>query len=183
MQDVMIDIETLDTRPSAVMLSIAAVRFDLEHVGMFASPLHIHIDIDSSLAAGRTVSGSTLLWWLDQDEPARRKILDADRVPLHRALLQVSEYITEKDRVWGNGANFDNAILTDAFRSCGLPQPWRYWGDMCYRTMKNLHPQILRPAFEGVKHDALADATNQAWHLQEIYQYLRRNPPTTVQVA
>lgn len=179
MQDVMIDVETLDTRPSTVLLSIGAVRFDIEKPHVLGDEFHVHIDIDSCLAAGRTVSGSTILWWLDQDEQARRKITEAHRIKLHDALLQLSTFIKDKDRVWGNGAAFDNAILSDAYRSAGIPQPWRYWGDMCYRTLKNLYRHVAKPDFEGVKHDALADAKNQAVHLQLIYDRIRSDALAT----
>lgn len=177
MQDVMIDVETLDTRPSTVLLSIGAVRFDIEKPEVIGDTFHVHIDIDSCLAAGRTVSGSTILWWLDQSDEARRKITQAERVPLHRALLQLTTFVNEKDRIWGNGASFDNSILSDAYRSVGLQQPWRYWGDMCYRTLKNLYKDVVKPKFEGIKHDALADAINQAVHLQLIYERIRSGSP------
>jgi hypothetical protein len=169
----MLDVETLDTRPSTVILSIGAVRFDIEKPDVIGDTFHVHIDIDSCLAAGRTVSGSTILWWLGQSDEARRKLTQAERVPLHRALMQLTAFLSEKDRVWGNGAAFDNAILADAYRCTGLPQPWRFWGDMCYRTLKNLHKDVKKPTFEGIKHDALADAANQAVHLQLIYERIR----------
>lgn len=179
MQDVMIDVETLDTRPSAVLLSIAAVRFDVEEDVIYGDMLHVHVDIDSCLAAGRTVSGSTIMWWLDQSDEARSKLVNAPRHSLREALTMLSEFITPEDRVWGNGASFDNAIMADAYRSLGMPQPWRYWGDMCYRTLKNVHSDIKKPPFTGTKHDALADAINQATHLQMIFKSLREKAPTT----
>lgn len=177
MQDVMIDLETLDTRPSTVILSVGAVRFDLEQPDVIGDTFHVHIDIDTCLAAGRTVSGSTLLWWLDQDDDARKKISCADRVPLRDALLSLSTFIGPKDRVWGNGAGFDNVILSDAYRSLNLEQPWRYWGDMCYRTLKNLYRHVPRPELVGVAHDALDDAVFQARHLQLIYQRIKEQTP------
>lgn len=175
MQDVMIDVETLDTRPSAVLLSIGAVRFDIDTPTIYdIKTFHVHIDIDSCLDAGRTVSGSTVLWWMDQSDEARKRMTDVRRIPLRDALLQLSTFITEKDRVWGNGSNFDNTILCDAYRSVNLTPPWRYWGDMCYRTVKNLHRDVPKPEFDDVKHDALADALHQAVHLQMIYQKIRQ---------
>ena len=175
MHDVMIDVETLDTRPSAVLLSIGAVRFDINTPHVFdTNTFHVHIDIDSCLERGRTVSGSTILWWMDQDDAARRRMTETKRIPLRDALLQLSKFINEQDRVWGNGAGFDNVILHDAYRSVNMSTPWRYWGDMCYRTVKNLHRDVPKPRFDDVKHDALADALHQAVHLQMIYQKIRQ---------
>lgn len=175
MQDVMIDVETLDTRPSAALLSIGAVRFDINTPHVFdINTFHVHIDIDSCLEHGRTVSGNTILWWMDQNDEARQRMINVRRIALKDALLQLSTFINSKDRVWGNGAGFDNVILADAYRSVNLDMPWRYWSDMCYRTVKNLHRDVRKPDFEDVKHDALADALHQAVHLQMIYQKIRQ---------
>lgn len=169
MSDVMIDIETLDTRASAVILSIGAVKFDPNKQGVILEGFHEHIDIDSCLKAGRTVSGSTVLWWLEQENDARNRIVDANRISLHDALAKLSTFIGPNDRVWGNGAAFDNAVLTAAYDAVGLPAPWKFWNDRCYRTMKSLYSNVPQPAFAGVAHDALDDAVKQALHLQDIF--------------
>jgi hypothetical protein len=166
----MIDIETLDTRPTAAILSVAAVKFDLEEPGRILDELHVHVDIDSNLALNRTVSAATLLWWLDQGDEARRKLLEAPTVPLVEALVRLEGIVTPDDRVWGNGASFDQVILTDAYRSCGRTAPWKFYKEMCYRTLKTLYGYVPKPAREGVPHDALSDAKLQALHLQHIYQ-------------
>lgn len=173
MKDVMIDVETLDTRPSTVILSIGAILFDIEQPAVFGDSIHLHIDIDSCLNAGCTVSGSTLLWWLSQNDDARNALVQAQRIPLNTALLRLAAFIPEDARVWGNGSAFDNVIVASAYNRMGIPLPWKYWNDMCYRTIKALNPQVPKPAFEGVKHDALADAKNQARHLQLIYDQVR----------
>lgn len=167
MNHVMLDIETLDTRVSAVILSIGAVRFDPAKVGEVNDTFYTNVDIDSCLELGRTISGGTLYWWLDKEQAARDRIA-TNPVPLPQALEQLSQFIREHDCVWGNGAAFDNAILADAYRSCGMQTPWRYYQDMCYRTMKTLFGQLELPEFEGTKHDALDDAVNQAKRLQHI---------------
>lgn len=166
MQDVMIDIETLDVRPTAVILSIGAVRFDAQG-DRFGDSFHIHVDIDSNLDMGRTVSGSTIMWWLDQNEQARQRLVEAKRVTLPVALHRLSKFITDQDRVWGNGAAFDNVILADAYRACGIQLPWRFWNDRCYRTLAAQNKHIPKTR-TGVAHDALDDAITQAQHLQQI---------------
>lgn len=173
MRDIMLDLETLDTRTSAVILSIGAVRFDAHTVGSIGEMIHLHVDIDSNLAVGRTVGGSTIEWWLDQDEDARKKILEGEKIPLPNALSALRNFINDEDRVWGNGAAFDNVVVADAFKACGMEQPWRFWNDMCYRTLKNVFRNVPKPKFEGTVHDALDDAVNQAKHLQAIMATIR----------
>lgn len=175
MNDVMLDIETLDTRPSAVVLSIAAVRFDINNVDSFSQEFqfHAHIDIDSSMAYGRTVSGSTLMWWMSQNEDARSQVLYGKRKPMKEVVEQLGQFIKSNDRVWGNGAAFDNVIASSLFKDVGIKQPWRYSNDMCYRTMKNLYPDVKPPVFVGVQHDAMDDAVHQARHLQLIFASMK----------
>ena len=170
MQDVMIDLETLDTRSTAVILSIGAVRFGPEEIG---PTFHQAITIESNLDVGRTVSGSTLMWWLDQDALARKAVINAVRQPLSDVLNQLSKFIKPTDKVWGNGASFDNSIIANAYQCVGLPLPWQYWNDRCFRTMKATYNHAPKPPFVGTEHDALDDAVNQAEHLQEIWRYIK----------
>ena len=59
MQDVvMVDIETLGTGPTSVVLSI----------GVFSPQFtfHEYVDIDSQLTYGAQVNADTILWWMKQ---------------------------------------------------------------------------------------------------------------------
>lgn len=172
MNDVMIDIETLDTRASAVILSVGAVRFDMNKPGEVGQKIHLHLNVDDQLDLGRTVSASTMMWWLDQSDAARSRITAPKRIAFTEGLSTLASFVRENDRLWGNGAGFDNVILADAYRSAGMPLPWRYWNDMCYRTLKNMHRSVKKPVTDGVKHDALDDAVTQALHLQDIIKVM-----------
>lgn len=175
MKDIMLDIETLDTKPSAVVLSIAAVRFDIHNEGSISDEFHAHIDIQDSLSMGRTVSGSTILWWLGQEVDARMRVAHARREPVKIVLERLAKFIKSDDRVWGNGAAFDNVIMSSLFNDAGIAQPWRFYNDRCFRTLKNMHANVTAPEFAGVQHDALDDAIHQARHLQRIYQAVSAN--------
>jgi DNA polymerase III epsilon subunit-like protein len=167
MKDVMLDLETLGTSADAVILSIGAVRFDA--YGDQVGPVfYRRVNIDSCQKWGLTVDGRTLVWWLDQDVLARKAIVNEEGDPLEIVLRDLSDFIKEDDRLWGNGAAFDNAILSTAYRKVGIEQPWRFWNDHCFRTMKKLNKHIPAPVFEGIAHHALDDAINQAKHLQAI---------------
>ena len=70
--------------------------------------------------------------------------------------------------VWGNGADFDLVILENYFRRMGWDQmPWSYKNVRCYRTLKNLVPDI---PFKntGVAHSAEDDAAYQALHAIQL---------------
>jgi exodeoxyribonuclease VIII len=74
--------------------------------------------------------------------------------------------------VWGNGATFDNVILSNAYKAAGLERPWGRFGDRCYRTLKNLHPDVKMHRI-GEHHHALADAVTQGLHLVDIFRAKR----------
>jgi DNA polymerase III epsilon subunit-like protein len=182
MNDVMIDLETLGTSSDSVILSIGAVRFnsDGDEIG---EKFYRRIDIDSCLEYGLRVSGRTLVWWLEQEYEARMAITRDEGDPLAQVLDDLSHFIQPDDCIWGNGAAFDNAILTYAFHKVGIKVPWKFWNDRCFRTMKALNRHVVRPPFEGVAHHALDDAISQAKHLQAILASLRSQALPAEQVA
>src|SRR6516164_24834 len=78
MRKVMVDIETLGVGNDAVVLSIAAVGFDIvQHpegdVSMQVGPGRVwYPSLRQQFAMGRTVSAGTLEWW-GRDEMAQAK--------------------------------------------------------------------------------------------------------------
>ena len=67
--------------------------------------------------------------------------------------------------VWGNGADFDNAILRNAYTAVNRELPWMYYNNRCLRTLRGENPDVAKPAFVGTPHHAGDDARNQAEHL------------------
>lgn len=168
MQHIMLDIETLDTSPSAVILSIGAVKFDPTTESPLGDKFYEVINVQSNLDAGRTISGDTLSWWMKQDDDARA-VFNAPRISLEEALTKFMEYFDHPDyQVWGNGADFDNVIVQNALNARGWKTPWKYFNNRCYRTLKNMPGTPKMAAFAG-KHNALVDACAQALHLQTFY--------------
>lgn len=165
MNDIMLDLETLDTRPTAAILSIGAVFFGQAGLG---EEFYRTITLDSCTEAGLSVSGDTFMWWMGQKGEARKALFE-NPVPLAQALAEFTEWVHTKGkpgdtRVWGNGADFDNAILRHAYTKLGEPAPWKYYNSRCYRTaceMLNAPPRTQ----DGVHHNALDDAKSQARHL------------------
>lgn len=172
--DLMLDLETLDNKPSSVILSIGAVAFDPETDAVNTDlTFHKFLRLDEQLARGRTVSESTVLWWLDQDDTARVRQIGAKREQVVHVLQaftlwleEISDVQPQKVRVWGNGAAFDNAALASLYTAYGMEPPWKFWNDRCYRTVKALAG--TKPADYGVAHDAVDDAIKQSKHLQQI---------------
>ena len=171
----MLDIETLDTAPSAVILSIGIVAFNKEQVSV--EFLHRAVDIQPQIDQGRTISADTLKWWLNQSDAARHSLLRMNPKSPETVAKDiwdfVSDYCAIKDaKFWGNGSDFDNVKVEHFMRQNGVEPPWEFYNNRCYRTMKNMFPNVTKPKFEGVKHNAEADARHQATHMVEIYKQL-----------
>ncbi len=154
----MVDLETSDTLAWAAIRSIGACMFDGKQV---VRTFYQNVDPASCVALGMCESEDTVKWWAAQGEEARR-VLEPDQVDIRTALKRFAEwYGREPVPTWGNGANFDNVVLANAFRICGMDVPWPYYMDRCYRTVRTLAATAL-PPFTGVKHYALDDAIHQA---------------------
>jgi len=168
MNDIMLDLETMGTSFNAPIVAIGAVRFDpkSEEIGETFYQL---IDLKSCVDKGLLLDVDTVLWWMRQGDNARGQICNPslERVPLEIALVNFGIWLKPDDKVWGNGVDFDNVILSTAYRRCNLEQPWKFWNNRCYRTIKNMQPDI-ELVREGTHHNCLDDAISQAKHLQVI---------------
>ncbi len=169
-KQVMLDLETMGNRPTSAIVAIGACVFDVE-TGEIGGRFYNTVDLESSMAAGLTVDGGTIIWWLKQGDRAREAITGAEARPLEQVLADFRSWLLENmpngGGIWGNGSDFDNATLANAYRATGWPAPWPFWQNRCYRTLKNLAPHI-KLVREGTYHNALDDAVSQAKHLMQI---------------
>lgn len=160
--NVMIDLETMDTASTAAIVSIGAVKFNKESI---LDEFYAIIDLADCVNHGLTMSPSTVQWWISQ--PNKSDTFDGNKSNLLApTLLTFAKWLGDGARVWGNGSDFDNVILRNAYDACNLPLPWKYYNNMCYRTIKNLFPTAMNRV--GSHHNALDDAKSQALHLIDI---------------
>lgn len=161
----MLDLETLGTRPGSIVLTIGAVKFSKMGVG---EKFYRAICEADSAANGLSSDPSTLEWWLKQSEEAREAAF-AGTDSLQEVLAAFTEFCGTEEVIamWGNGSDFDNVLLGEAYRAAGMKPPWRFTCSRCYRTVKNLFPNVKVPRV-GTAHNALDDAIYQANHLIAI---------------
>lgn len=182
MKHLMIDLETMDNKPTAAITSIGAVFFNPE-TGEMGEQFYQRVSLDSCVEHDLTMGADTVRWWMCQDAEARSELLNDDCLDLPLALANLEAFITEysdpsKVQVWGNGAAFDNVILRNAAAKCGFSDPlWCYWNDRDVRTVIELSKtlglnvrNIIK--FEGVKHHSLYDAIHQAKVVSYVWMYV-----------
>lgn len=177
-QNVMLDIETLGKGSNAVILSIGATKFDPWGHGKIDDSFYVAIDPESCQALGLKLDASTVMWWMgDERTEARSKMTRETRVGLPEALYGFNDWFgPDSLPVWGNGSMFDNVIMGSAFRACNIDQPWKFWDDKCYRTVKGLAPSVKLER-QGTFHNALDDAISQSLHLRKLFFSLRIPKP------
>lgn len=167
----MIDFETLGQKQDCVVLSLGAVLFTRDGV---LSEFYTAFDIDTQ--PGRTKQDDTLAWWSKQSVDARAIFEECKNgIELISLPEKFNMFIgaQKQVKIWSNGADFDIPILNHIYASYGLEVPWKFFNHRCYRTMKSLFHVEAPFKFDGVKHNALADAKYQAKCLAHFF---RENP-------
>ena len=86
----MIDLETLDVLPTAVVLTIGGVKFDPNAIKETTQHFYYRFNVDEQLNKGRTTSKSTLDWWATQEQSVVDEALgDHDRTIDRVIVVQV----------------------------------------------------------------------------------------------
>ena len=174
-----VDIETLGKSASAVIASIGVVIVDV-------AQLRIVDEFYTRVARsqGRLVDAETLTWWEQQkaENPDAwvEVFSDGARPSLIYALEALSGFLSRHFgeagpvELMGNGSEFDNVLLADAYKQWGIEQPWPFRGNQSLRTavwmgrqLLDIDPKYDLP-FVGVRHHALHDARHEAAYLLHI---------------
>ena len=171
--DLMCDLETMGFPPDGAIVSVGACFFDLDRC-VIGPTFKKNIHLATAVRDGGVIDPSIVMWWLRQGDEARMSILN-DTYDVRQVLHEFSDWIaahsSHKDvRIYGNGAAFDLTLLNSAYRRTGAATPWFFGKERCYRTIRNLYPQVeYKPDEKGTgAHNALTDAIFQAEHLFKI---------------
>lgn len=171
--NVIIDLETLGTHPTSVILAIGACNLDKSQM--------FKCCIDWKHWNPKcTVDKSTQDWW-DTQNPKLKEQVFGGKVTPDSVLNQFTVFLNhvqdlagEDIKVWGNGASFDLSILAHAYSSLEEAIPWKFRNERCFRTIKNLFPLQVPfiPNPKLIAHDPLDDAINEVdWLNQIIEEY------------
>ena len=173
--ELMIDIETTGQRVGCKVLSLGAFGFDKDGQQVdFYKRFNATVQADEGLVD----DDSTMEWWNRQDPATRAEAFGGTTMPTagigefeHWFYDHFSTGKHDRFRVWCCGLDFDFPILQNFFKVYGFSFPWFFWTQYDYRTVKNLYPDVVKPA-EGnvVKHNALEDCKAQMRGLRAFYQ-------------
>ena len=178
---IMIDIETLDTKASAVVLQIGAVSFTYNEKGKveILGQLDIKLPVHAQLGIDRTISLETVKFWLNT--PAQQKLLGElltpdDTYNYHYALNQFYDFCVahKPSEYWSQGPTFDMIILEDMLNqnpSMTAEVPWKFYQVRDLRTVQKFvgdDAKSKKMKAENSNHNALDDCLSQIKLLQHF---------------
>ena len=176
--DIMVDLETLSTKPNALVLTIGAVRFDpfandgvLKDGPNGMDQFYARIDPESFTWPDVDIDDGTVEWWSKQSEDVRKEAFAEDnRQPIAKVMEDFYRWCQPFDRVWANGSTFDIIILENICRNLGRGIPWQYYQVRDARTVYKMVPHYERvnPAL----HHAAWDCWAQTVALQSCFKQL-----------
>lgn len=173
-QDIMIDIESLDTSPNCVILTIGAVRFDPRGNGV-VERLELRPTIEEQTDTGRIINEETLTWWSKQSAAAQEEALgDRDRISFEESMQKLYKFCWNRRAVWSNGASFDCVVMETAWRQLGMQIPWPFWTVRDTRTLYEIAGVSLKDGAHVTTHKAVEDAERQAIVVQQAYMKLMK---------
>ncbi len=174
---VMIDLETLGTRPGAVILSAAALFFDPHSSelgesktwGIYVSDRDgLHVEIDA------------VRFWAAQPDEARHAALLSAVTPINSFLLEMNSFIgrarSPRPRIWAHGSSFDPVMLAAASYQASIAMP-----NLDFRKLRDTRTVFdmagiadLKPFAtpEDIAHQPLSDCRIQARAVSEGYRIL-----------
>lgn len=183
MIDIIIDLETLGTRPGCIILEIGACAID-GRTGEITANFSRRLDevFWRWVEPLNDDMNKTIDWWHGPETvETYYRLLKRHReglCPLKPrdpkvALAAFASWFQGKTgngpgrevRIWANGPSFDIAILQAAYDRYGVDRPWTCWQERCVRTaleLANYERGSVPWVERGPRHRALNDARHEA---------------------
>lgn len=180
-----VDLETLGKGPRAVIGEIGVVIVDVEQL-IAVDEFYCRV----SHHQRRQRDESIMSWWdqqrIDSPQAWLEMFKNTDRLCLADALDELKDFLSRHFQralsveLMGNGPEFDNVILDDAYSQCGIELPWSFRGNQSLRTVVLMGRLLLdidpkfQIEFEGIRHHALHDARHEAAYLISILRSFKQ---------
>ena len=178
--EVMLDIETLSTRPNSAILTIACIKFDrtdeIKNINEMET-FYRRITLESCNEPEFHKDPKTIEWWELQSDEIKEEAFHKERVPLREALIELQNFFKGCYKVWSNGSSFDCVIVEEAYRKLNLKVPWNFWNVRDCRTIMDIGnvklSDIVNPDIIKNQHHALYDSYRQILALKKSFKNIR----------
>lgn len=182
----MLDLETLDTKPSAHILELALVCF-CPFTGRVNEALSRHVRFGLTPQVGATISPSTLKWWTITNQSYFVELITAVDSILKVEMFKIFDLVKQarelgEVRVWNTGT-FDVDIINDAFkRELSINEPiFNFWEVRDVRSLRQLNDDFgLNNDEWPTSHNAKDDCLRQISYVHSVYGALSERGTTSV---
>lgn len=138
----MIDVETIGEDSTAMMISFAAVSFDVKFPSK-KDVFYRNINLDSYKSYGNqfTLDHSCIEFWMKQNEDVRLEAFaNPVKSDIKSAISEFAKWINEKSKglkivMWAHGISFDISVIKHHFHVLNIPVPWKCWDIFDTRTL------------------------------------------------
>lgn len=177
----MIDIETLDTKSSAIVLSVGACFFDLDNPNttiqeLYQNSIYLELNPKEQENKNRTISIDTLTWWLNNDLNLKA-FFENISINTGRNLKLLSDFIISNQikSVWSKSPSFDMNILDSLFSDFNMTFPIGFRDRFDVRTVLEIRKltEISKIKLQGNGHHALDDAINQTLMICNVLNHIK----------
>lgn len=184
----MLDLETLDTKPSAHILELALICF-CPFTGRVNEALSRHVRFGLIKQTGATVSTSTLSWWSNENQPYFMELIsnnNADNAFLKDELLEIVELFNNvrehsELRIWNTGT-FDVDIINDAAKRVfyEIKNVINFWEVRDVRSLRQVTEDFgLYNGEWPTSHNAKDDCLRQISYVHSVYGALSERGTTS----
>lgn len=194
LEHIIVDTETLGTKPNSVVLSIGATAFSLvpgnsnDFQTYIKHGFYAKLSIkDQVVNFGRKIDENTVNWWKNQSVEAQEVVRpSSDDMTMIDALNSLNAWIKTvqgykwKDSyVWCRGNYFDFPMLESMYDQADIKCGYNTWKIRDVRTYVDIltgdtwgkyEPQNGTPR-EFIAHNALHDAAMDAYRMVEIFNH------------
>jgi len=150
----MIDIETLDTKATALILQVGVVIFNRKKN---IETMEMNLGWHQQIVDGRTVSRDTLDWHKKQGRNWKVFFGAIGSIQILNEVMKELQRVYDIKKVWSRGS-MDAAVLRDA--GC---YPFPYWMERDCRTLDEFKKMEKKNS-----HNALDDCMNQVNHVRSV---------------
>lgn len=172
MSNYSLDFETLALKPNCKVLSLGIAKFNIR-TGEIESTKSWKFDLEHQNKRYEDIE--TKAWWNRQSQEAKEQAFGGtDLLTDMMKYCRLNFEYGKKAMIWGNGANFDVAILDNIF---SYKAPWSYWNVRDMRTLVWIAESIgFNKEWvkrEGTHHSAIDDAVHQAKIISKAYLHCK----------
>lgn len=148
-QHIIYDFETVDTKPTSAVASVAFILFRPEELKTFdelvSGALRIKFDIKEQLSTlNRTFSKDTVEWWKSEEnaEAYKKVIMPSPQDVSIRFFNEIltkwladNKYVANcGEKIWTRGNNFDPPIFDNIYQQFGWEANYPWWNVRDVRT-------------------------------------------------